>query len=347
MMTIRLAPLALLFAVTLSACSDEQPDAAGKQETLTGSLTYLQRIALPDNARVQVTLLDVSLADVPAPRLAEHNFVTEGRQVPLPFSLSYDGEAIDPSHRYAVRGEIRDDEGRLMWTTDRYYGVLTQGQPTDRVELMLKQVSDAQALRPSPSATTRVYRCSPENGDAFEFVTQYDQEKDELGLWLPDSFNLPYQLLAHRVSASGARYQNDHAMVWNKGEQAMLQVGELSYQACREDRRAGIREDARLRGVTFRATGNEPGWLLEITAGDKLSFSYNYGENTLIVPAFEAENNQATHQSRYQVTTHDHRLSVTITEEACQDDMSGEHLPARVSIELDGNRYQGCGQPLD
>ncbi|GAA3547805.1 YbaY family lipoprotein [Zobellella aerophila] len=347
MMTIRLAPPALLFAFILTACSDEQPDAAGEQETLTGTLTYQQRIALPDDARVQVTLLDVSLADAPATQLAEHTFVTEGRQVPLPFSLSYDGDAINQAHRYAVRGEIRDAEGRLMWTTDSYYGVLTQGQPTDQVELMLKQVSDARALRPSPSATTRVYRCSPENGAAFEFVTQYDQEKDELGLWLPDSFNLPYQVLPHSVSASGARYQNDYAMIWNKGEQAMLEVGELNYQNCREDRRAGIREDARLRGVSFRATGNEPGWLLEISAGDKLSFSYNYGENTLIVPVFDAETDRAARQTRYRVATEAHQISVTITEEACTDDMSGEHLPARVNIELDGNRYRGCGQALD
>ncbi|WP_198650102.1 YbaY family lipoprotein [Zobellella maritima] len=347
MMTIRLASLPLLFAMTLSACSDEQPDTAGEQETLTGTLTYLQRIGLPDNARVQVTLLDVSLAGAPATQLAEHAFITEGRQVPLPFSLSYDSNAINQAHRYAVRGEIRDDQGRLMWTTDRYHGVLTQGQPTGQVELVLKQVSDARALRPSPSATTRVYRCSPKNGAAFEFVTQYDQEKDELGLWLPDGFKLPYQLLAHSISASGARYQNDHAMIWSKGELARLEVGERVYQDCREDRRAGIREDARLRGVSFRATGNEPGWLLEITAGDKLSFSYNYGENTLIVPAFDAKHDKSAHQTRYQATTDTHRLSVIITEQACQDDMSGEPLPARVNIELNGHSYQGCGQSLD
>lgn len=346
MMTTRFAPLALLFAFTLTACSDEQPTPAGNQATLTGTLAYLQRIALPDDARVQVTLLDVSLADAPATQLAEHSFVSEGRQVPLPFSLSYDSDAINQAHRYALRGEIRDAEGRLMWTTDSYYGVLTQGQPSDKVELMLKQVSAAQAQRPSPSATTRVYRCAPAAGEPFEFVTQYDQEKDELGLWLPDSFKLPYQVLPHSVSASGARYQNDYAMVWSKGEQAMLDVGGVSYPDCLEDRPAGIREDARLRGVTFRATGNEPGWLLEITAGDKLSFSYNYGENTLIVPVTEPLTDQASRQTRYQIATDAHRMEVTITDESCTDDMSGEQMAARVGIELDGKRYQGCGQAL-
>ncbi|WP_375056029.1 YbaY family lipoprotein [Zobellella sp. DQSA1] len=334
MNTLRLAPLALLFAFTLSACSDEQT--SSEQATLSGSLGYLPRIALPDDARVTVALQDVSLADAPAETLAEQNFDTEGRQVPLPFSLNYDPEAIDQRHRYAVRGEIRDGQGTLLWTTAEHYGVLTQGQPSDNIEIRLEQVRAAPA-----GPTTVVYRCTPEQGEPFEFVAQYHDGR--LGLWLPDSFELPYQELPQVISASGARFENEHALVWSKGNTALLEVGEQSYSDCVEDRAAGLREEARLRGVTLRATGNEPGWLLEVSTGQQIRFSYNYGEHQLVLPNPETLDDDAG----YRAASADHRLEVSVSQEGCQDDMSGEEFPYRVVVTLDGQDYRGCGSKLN
>ena len=47
---------------------------------VTGTLTYLPRIALPDDAVVNVQLQEVSRADAPATVLAEQEFVTEGER---------------------------------------------------------------------------------------------------------------------------------------------------------------------------------------------------------------------------------------------------------------------------
>jgi len=47
----------------------------------------------------------------------------------------------------------------------------------------------------------------------------------------------------------------------------MLEAEEGIRLNCRNNRAMAICVDAKLRGVDFRAVGNEPGWNLEISAG--------------------------------------------------------------------------------
>ncbi len=78
--------LALLASMALlAACQSTTPPSA----SLDGEVFYLQRIALPPNATLSVSLQDVSLADAPAVVLDEQSGPIKG-QVPLPFHLSYD-----------------------------------------------------------------------------------------------------------------------------------------------------------------------------------------------------------------------------------------------------------------
>jgi len=88
--------------------------------TLPGNVTYRERIALPPNARLQVEIRDVSRADARAPLIASTTSQTRGRQVPLPFTLRYNVNRLEPRHRYAVSARITDGN-RLLWTTDTHY----------------------------------------------------------------------------------------------------------------------------------------------------------------------------------------------------------------------------------
>ena len=139
----RLLLLSLLVAV--AGCTSSRPAEGGTDATLTGTVTYLQRIALPPDAVVTVRLLDVSLADAPSVTLAEQTIPTEGRNVPIAYALTYDPGRIEPRHRYAVRAEIRDGAGALRWTTDTTVPVLTQGAPSDDVEIRVVQVGETGA----------------------------------------------------------------------------------------------------------------------------------------------------------------------------------------------------------
>jgi putative lipoprotein len=106
---------------------------------VTGTVAYRERIALTPGAVVEVQLLDVSLADGAAKLIAEQRIVPQ-HQVPIPFELVYDPTAIDARMSYAVRATIRE-RGRLMFTTDRSYRVLTGGYPS-HVDLVLVRSSD-------------------------------------------------------------------------------------------------------------------------------------------------------------------------------------------------------------
>ena len=108
-------------------------------DAVTGTVTYRQRMALPPTAVVAVRLLDVSRQDTAAGVIAEDRISTEGKQVPIPYDLAYDPTKIQQRNRYVVRAEIRDGD-RLLFTTDTSYPVITQGNPTTGVEVVVVPV---------------------------------------------------------------------------------------------------------------------------------------------------------------------------------------------------------------
>lgn len=104
---------------------------------VTGTVNYLQRIALAENAIVTVELQDTSRRDAPALVLASQQMLTNGRQVPFEFTLNYDTGSIDFNSRYSVRAKITVDD-ELMWTSDTANFVITNG--VEDVELVLVAV---------------------------------------------------------------------------------------------------------------------------------------------------------------------------------------------------------------
>ncbi len=103
-------------------------DAAGTGEAppeghVTGTVTYLQRIALPANAMIKISLRDVSRRGA---TIAEQTIRAEGRQVPFNFDLQYDPGRIVQSHRYVVQARI-ESRGRLLFSSTNSYPVITGG----------------------------------------------------------------------------------------------------------------------------------------------------------------------------------------------------------------------------
>src|SRR5277367_6397415 len=107
-------------------------------ESVTGTVSYRVRMALPPSAEIQVQLQDVSLADAPATVIAEEKITLGERQVPVSFTLKYDPARIDAKHSYSISARI-STEGQLRFINDQSYPVLTRGNPS-HVEMMLKQV---------------------------------------------------------------------------------------------------------------------------------------------------------------------------------------------------------------
>jgi len=95
---------------------------------VTGTVFYLERMALPSGAVLTVQLVDVSIADAPAVVIARET-KTLTTQVPIPFSLSYDPKKIIQLHSYAVQARIEVD-GKLRFINTTSNPVITNGKPT-------------------------------------------------------------------------------------------------------------------------------------------------------------------------------------------------------------------------
>jgi putative lipoprotein len=122
----RMLAVSAVAAPLLAACATIPP--AEQPVSVTGSITYRERMALPPTAQVEVTLADVSLMDAPSKTIAQQSFTADGRQVPFAFTLTVDQRQLDPRHSYAVSARITDASGRLMFITDTRNSVTFDGR---------------------------------------------------------------------------------------------------------------------------------------------------------------------------------------------------------------------------
>jgi len=123
---ISLSGLLLLLASAASGGGTD-PNAGVAAATVTGSVSYRERIALPADAVIVVQLRDVSRMDGAAKLISEQTIKPQ-HSVPIPFSLPYNPDEIDERMTYALFATIRS-EGHLLFVTDRSYQVLTRGNP--------------------------------------------------------------------------------------------------------------------------------------------------------------------------------------------------------------------------
>jgi putative lipoprotein len=98
----------VLFAILCVAA----PSSFAAQITLTGEVTYRERIALPEGARLRVQVVDTTAGGSPTRVEAEAAIATPGQQ-PLTFTLIFDERLLDPSHDHALFAEI--SSGLELW----------------------------------------------------------------------------------------------------------------------------------------------------------------------------------------------------------------------------------------
>ncbi len=190
---------------------------------------------------------------------------------------------------------------------------------------------------------TAVFECEA-SGDAFAFTTRTTAEG--LALWLPPSFEHPYLAMKQTPAASGSRYESEGVVVWLQGEEAMLEVAGDRFSGCRRDPKASIWEHAKLGGADFRATGNEPGWVIEIRERTIIDLSYDYGASRIRVEASEPVNDQQAMRTTWEASVDGQPLKVEISALACTDTMSGDQFESTVVIYLGERKLTGCGRPL-
>lgn len=113
----QLAPLTATLASALAVimipgCASVEPaggaaasSAAPAMKVIRGSIVYRDKTVLPNDAELVVRLLDVTRPDQPK-LIASTTIPTAGRQVPLPFTLSYD-PALATGTLHGLNASIR------------------------------------------------------------------------------------------------------------------------------------------------------------------------------------------------------------------------------------------------
>jgi len=116
-----------LATLPLAACATLMP--SEQPVSVTGSVTYRERLALPPTAQVEIRIDDVSLADAPSRTVARQSFTADGRQVPFAFRLTVDRRQLDPRGSFALSARITDASGRLMFITDTHNSISFDDRP--------------------------------------------------------------------------------------------------------------------------------------------------------------------------------------------------------------------------
>ena len=115
---------------TLKIKSGRKPNAS-----VSGSVTYRERLALSPGAKLVVELRDVSYQDAAAPLIARQTINGPG-QVPITFKVEYNRDDIDSRNIYGISARIIESDGRLAFINDTAYDVITRGKPS-KVDMLL------------------------------------------------------------------------------------------------------------------------------------------------------------------------------------------------------------------
>lgn len=135
-----LAGTMALFAV---GCSQQKDSKVGASPGMVkGTVAYRERMALPNDAVIEVWMTDVTPGLITTMQVLGQTTVrADGKQVPIPFELSYDPAQIEPTHTYGIKAAITAG-GEALFASDAPTPVITQGNPTTEVNLLV--------TRPSP-----------------------------------------------------------------------------------------------------------------------------------------------------------------------------------------------------
>lgn len=214
------------------------PASAETRREISGELTYLQRIALPDAHVV------LELSGPEGMQVAEARFETEGRQVPLPFVI--EGRA-DTS--MVLRAAIFL-AGRPAWVSEPLPVAAGEGA------LTLPPIR-LQQFQPLGFATT--FRCGDRQ---IEVGFIDDMARIKVAGRTIDLMPEP--------AASGARFvdpEDAETYFWSRGS-----TGTLSLSGETATCHPVIPEPV----FPLRARGQEPGWLLDVNDG-AVRYSGSYG----------------------------------------------------------------------
>src|SRR6056297_158086 len=139
------------------ACATNKPGPDVAE--VTGQAFYLERLAAPPGARLEVVLEDISRQDAAAEQLGEF-ILQDAGQPPYDFTIEYDPARIDPRHTYRVAARLFDGED-LLFVSDQVHQVITRGFPgTASIRMRKVTRAPSQPFEQFPAAFSGTLPCA-------------------------------------------------------------------------------------------------------------------------------------------------------------------------------------------
>lgn len=115
--------------------NDDAQPLAIQQLSVSGAITVVPGVVLPDHATLTVILSDASLSGVPAKVISRQVVFTGGKQSPFYFMLPYNPIDISPSAPILLSAAITIN-GKVAFITDTVQPVINNGKQTADLHLV-------------------------------------------------------------------------------------------------------------------------------------------------------------------------------------------------------------------
>jgi uncharacterized membrane protein len=194
----------------------------------------------------------------------------------------------------------------------------------------------------SPGTKTYVYRC---DGEQSTVVVRIDGER---GHFFSRQASQPIRKQAGTAAYAGDNvyFLPDQPADLAPGQTADIKIAGNELGNCKNDPRAAVWEAAKLSGVSYRAIGQEPPWVLEIDREKGFLLVTDYGQSRQRFPYVEAVSDAEQKTGRYSSGANGETIEITIRGESCRDSMSGEAFNSQVKVDWRGQTLRGCGRAL-
>jgi len=149
--------------------------------------------------------------------------------------------------------------------------------------------------------------------------------------------------LAETTPASPVRFSNGTMTLSGLGQQVRLEEPGAVY-FCRSLPSEVAWQEARFRGIEFRAAGDNPSWSLEIDSGVAIVFTSGQGD-TRAVTKFPPATLAGT-DARMTLTTVSGSLSLAVLSERRVCTLGESVMTLTVTVTFNGKTYSGCGRTL-
>jgi heat shock protein HslJ/uncharacterized lipoprotein YbaY len=278
---------------------------AQDQRSLSGSVSYLERMALAHEARVIIEVLGPDLS-----RLAEARIPTDGQQVPIMFQIDLPD---------TVTGSLRAGlaiGGRVVWL----------GAPVTVAPDGADDLGEIMLARHTPMGFVADYRCGAV--DVHVGLSDTGLVLDVAGA---------RRLLRAVPAASGARYEapdDPKTSFWSRSDAALVSVDGIELAQCH----LALPTPE----TPWRGGGNEPFWSVRVDAG-VMALS-RLGMQDLILPLTAPQMTDAG-DIVVIAADPDRALRAVLLRRPviCRDTMTGMPHPETVALSMGDHTIHGCG----